>query len=71
MSEVLTFAAGSYRYLKGVFRVYAMHDFHPLLGPEIVRRGTAPGGITWHYARPPVIDLGFELDVRGVSRANS
>ena len=48
--------------------LYTVHDIHPLLGQEIVRRGAAPGGITWHYARPPVIDLEFEMDARGVLR---
>ena len=46
--------------------VYTVHDVHSLLGPEIVRRGAAPGGISWHYARPPVLDIEFEMDVRGV-----
>ena len=48
--------------------LYTVHDVHPLLREEIVCRGAAPGGLTWHYARPPVLDLEFEMDVRGVSR---
>jgi hypothetical protein len=24
-------------------------------------------GLTWHYARPPVLGLDVEVDVRGVS----
>lgn len=48
--------------------LYTVHDVHPLLREEIVSRGAAPGGLIWHYARPPVIDLEFEMDVRGVSR---
>ena len=48
--------------------VYTIHDFHPQMGPEIVSRGAAPGGITWHFARPPVVDLEFEMDARGVAR---
>ena len=28
----------------------------------------APGGLTWHFARPPVVGLDFEMDVRGVAR---
>ena len=35
---------------------------------EIVRRGAAPAGLTWHFARPPVKDLDYEMDVRGVAR---
>lgn len=49
-------------------QLYTVHDVHPLLAQEIVSRGAAPGGITWHYARPPVIELEFEMDVRSVSR---
>jgi len=26
-----------------------------------------PGGLTWHFARPPVQGLDFEMDVRGVA----
>ena len=25
-------------------------------------------GLTWHYARPPVQGLDYEMDVRGVAR---
>ncbi|MPY70482.1 MAG: hypothetical protein GEU92_10380 [Alphaproteobacteria bacterium] len=48
-------------------QVYTVHDFHPLLADEIVRRGAARHGITWHFARPPVTGLDFEMDVRGVA----
>lgn len=48
-------------------QVYTVHDIHPFLGPEIVARGAAPGGTTWHFDRPPVVDLEFEMDCRGVS----
>jgi hypothetical protein len=33
-----------------------------------VRRGAARAGLTWHYARPPVEGLEFEMDCRSVSR---
>ncbi len=48
--------------------VYTVHDFHALVGTEIIGRSAAPGGITWHYARPPVVDIEFEMDVRCVAR---
>src|SRR5262249_15040577 len=35
-------------------QVYTVHDLHPFLGSEIVARGAAHGGLTWHYAGPPV-----------------
>lgn len=47
-------------------QVYTVYDLHPLLADEIVARGAAPGGLTWHYCRPPVEGLDFEMDVRGV-----
>jgi hypothetical protein len=46
--------------------VYTVHDLHPFLADEIVARGAAASGLTWVYARPPVIGLDFEMDVRGV-----
>lgn len=48
--------------------VYTVYDLHPFLGEEIVRRGAAPGGLTWQFARPPVKDLDYEMDVRAVAR---
>ena len=27
-----------------------------------------PGGFTWHFARPPVQGLDFEMDARGVAQ---
>ena len=48
-------------------QVYTVHDIHPFLVDEIVRRGAARSGITWHYNRPPVVDLEYEMDCRGVS----
>ena len=47
-------------------QVYTVHDLHPFLADEIVARGAAARGLTWHYARPPVVDLEYERDCRGV-----
>ena len=49
-------------------QLYTVHDVHALLADEIVGRGAAPGGLTWHYAHPPVVDLEFEMDCRGITR---
>jgi hypothetical protein len=49
-------------------QVYTVYDIHPLLADEIVARGAAPAGLTWHYARPPVQGLEYEMDVRGLFR---
>jgi hypothetical protein len=47
-------------------QVYTIHDPHPFMADEIIARGAAPRGVTWHYARPPVVDLEYEMDCRGV-----
>jgi hypothetical protein len=49
-------------------QVYTVHDLHPFLADEIVRRGAARSGLTWHYARPPVRELEYEMDCRAVAR---
>jgi hypothetical protein len=48
-------------------QVYTVHDLYPFLADEIVRRGAAQSGLTWHYARPPVRGLEYEMDCRAVS----
>jgi hypothetical protein len=47
-------------------QIYTVHDITPFLADEFVRRGAARHGATCHFARPPVIDLEFEVDCRGV-----
>ena len=47
-------------------QVYTVHDLYPFLADEIVRRGAARAGLTWHYARPPVRELEYEMDCRGI-----
>jgi hypothetical protein len=47
-------------------QVYTVHDLYPFLADEIMRRGAARAGLTWHFARPPVVDLEYEMDCRGV-----
>ena len=49
-----------------VTQAYTVHNFHPFLGKELVSRGAAAAGLTWVYARPPVVGLEYEMDVRGV-----
>jgi len=47
-------------------QVYTVHDLYPFLADEIVRRGAAEHGLTWHFARPPVLGLDYEMDCRSV-----
>jgi hypothetical protein len=49
-------------------QAYTVHDFHQVMADELVRRGVARSGLTWHFARPPVIDLEYEMDCRRVMR---
>lgn len=49
-------------------QAYSIRDFHPVLADELVRRGATRSGLTWHFARPPVIDLEYEMDCRRVLR---
>src|SRR6201999_1844106 len=49
-------------------QAYTVHDFHGVMTEELVRRGAARSGLTWPFARPPVVDLEFEMDCRRVSR---
>jgi hypothetical protein len=35
---------------------------------ELVCRGATRSGLAWHFARPPVIDLEYEMDCRRVMR---
>jgi hypothetical protein len=49
-------------------QAYTVHDVYPFFVAEIVRRGAARSGLTWHFARPPVQGLEFEMDCRGIAR---
>jgi hypothetical protein len=49
-------------------QAYTVHDFHPVVADGLVRRGAARSGLTWYFARPPVVDLEFEMDCRRVTR---
>jgi hypothetical protein len=50
--------------------VYTVHDVNALLAAEILpRMGRAQQhGITWHYTRPPIVSIEYEMDLRGCPR---
>lgn len=48
-------------------QAYTIYNFHPFCFEEIVKRGAARHGLTWHFCRPPVDALAFEIDCRAVS----
>lgn len=47
-------------------QLYTVHNPHPFLAEEVARRGAMTFGLTWHFVRPPVIDMEFEMDCRRV-----
>ena len=49
-------------------QAYSVQDIGALVGEEIFRKGVAPGGLCWHFTRPPVVGLEYEMDVRGAAR---
>jgi len=49
-------------------QAYTVHDIGTLVGSVIAARGAMPGGLAWHFARPPVVGLEYEMDVRGAAR---
>ena len=48
-------------------QVYTVHDFYPAVVDELVIRGASRSGLTWHFARPPVLHVDFEMDCRRVT----
>ncbi len=78
MGEKVRFTVGSMESRLGAFgfgwkdttavQAYTVHDFHPVISDELVGRGAMRSGLTWHFARPPVIDLEYEMDCRRVMR---
>jgi hypothetical protein len=49
-------------------QMYTVQNVGHLVGELLAARGVAEGGIAWYYTRPPVVDLEFEMDVRGAAR---
>ena len=47
--------------------IYTIHDISPFLKEDVLR-GLSDGathGVTWHYSRPPIESIEFEMDLRG------
>jgi hypothetical protein len=78
MKDKVRFTAGEMQRRLGEFgfawrdttavQAYTVHNFHAVIADELVRPGASRSGLTWHFARPPVIDLEFEMDCRRVMR---
>jgi hypothetical protein len=53
-----------------VTNIYTVHDVNALLRAEILPRIGRAGdhGVTWHYGRPPIVSIEYEMDLRGGTR---
>jgi hypothetical protein len=49
-------------------QAYTVQNIGHLVGELLAARGACAGGLEWHYARPPIIGLEYEMDVRGAAR---
>ncbi len=47
-------------------QIYTVFDIHPHLAKVIVAPGAARHGVDWHFCRPPVVGLDYEMDCRRV-----
>ncbi len=50
--------------------IYTIHPIHPFLAGEVLKRmgrGQAHG-VTWHFTRPPIESIEYEMDLRGCRR---
>jgi hypothetical protein len=46
--------------------VYTVHDVSPILASQaLLRIGYSNHGVTWHYTRPPIVNIEYEMDARG------
>jgi hypothetical protein len=44
---------------------YSVHNIGGLVESLLASRGLMRNGLSWHFARPPVMGLDFEMDLRG------
>ena len=50
--------------------VYTVHGICSLVAENLVRpmSACAVHGFTWHYSRPPIVSIEYEMDLRGTQR---
>ena len=50
--------------------VYTVHDLNALLAAEVLPHIGPAGqhGVTWHYTRPPIVSIEYEMDLCGGTR---
>jgi hypothetical protein len=49
-------------------QAYTVQNIGHLVGEAMAARGALGRGLVWHYARPPVVGLEYEMDVHGPAR---
>ena len=51
-------------------QIYTVRDIHPFLATEVLSgmNEAAQNGVNWHYARPPIESIEYEMDLRGCRR---
>jgi hypothetical protein len=47
---------------------YTVQNIGHLVGETLAARGACENGLVWYYARPPVLGLEYEMDVRAAAR---
>jgi hypothetical protein len=48
-------------------QAYSVQNIGHLVGEMLASRGACAHGLIWHYARPPVVGLEYEMDVRATA----
>ncbi|MEJ8570732.1 2-amino-5-chloromuconate deaminase CnbZ [Microbaculum marinum] len=45
-------------------QIYSVHNIHPLMSRDLLLGGAARSELVWHFCRPPVVGMEFEMDCR-------
>ena len=67
MERRMSAFGGTWRQTTAV-QLYTVHDVSSVIEAELGRRGVLKNGLTWHFNRPPVVGLDYEMDCRCVHR---
>lgn len=46
--------------------LYTVYDPYPIIAREVIARGAPEVGVEWHYCRPPVVGMDWEMDCRAI-----
>jgi hypothetical protein len=65
MERRMSAFGGTWKQTTGV-QLYTVQDVYSILESELGRRGVFRNGLTWHFNRPPVVGLDYEMDCRCV-----